>query len=145
LNSKRHDHELNADNDMDLIKNQILQLCLVQSGPKICLAIIEGVGFLFINEKVVKSTVTMDDLRDTNKQIKFVGQIVDLKMSSSTMQFWDWNKQYVAMDIDSCDRRLTFCQYVMGVASSLICPHTLSVVQRPLPQSKLDIDDYLTW
>ena len=43
------------------------------------------VGFLFRNEKVVKSTVTMDDLKDTNKHIKVVGQIVHLKMTSSTV------------------------------------------------------------
>jgi len=56
------------------------------------LAVIEVVGFLFKNDKVVKSTVAMDDLEDTNKQIKVVGQIVHLKMSSSTMQSWDWTK-----------------------------------------------------
>ena len=92
MNSKKHDHELNADNDVDLMKKSDLAACLVRSGIKICLAIIEVVGFLFKNDKVVKSTATMDDLEDTNKQIKVVGQIVHLKMSSSTMQSWDWNK-----------------------------------------------------
>ena len=103
------------------------------------------VGFLFKNDKVVKSTATMDDLEDTNKQIKVVGQIVHLKMSSSTMQSWDWTKRYVALDIDSRDQNLTHRQYVVEVTSSLICPLTPSVVQRPLPGSTLDISDYPTW
>ena len=92
MNSKKHDHELNADNDVDLMKKSDLAACLVRSGTKICLAVIEVVGFLFKNDKVVKSTATMDDLEDTNKQIKVVGQIVHLKMSSSTMRSWDWTK-----------------------------------------------------
>ena len=100
------------------------------------------VGFLFKNDKVVKSTATMDDLEDTNKQIKVVGQIVHLKMSSSTMQSWDWTKRYVALDIDSRDQNLTHRQYVVEVTSSLICPLTPSVVQRPLPGSTQDISDY---
>ena len=45
----------------------------------------------------------------------------------------------------SCDQRLTCRQYVVEVTSSLICPLTPSVVQRPLPGSKLDISDYPTW
>src|SRR5882762_5103232 len=138
LNSKRHDHELDVDNDLDLMKKSDLAACLVRSGPKICLAVIEVVGFLFGTEKVVKSTATMDDLENTNKQIKVVGQIVNLKGSSSTMQSWDWNKRYVALDIDSRDQRLTRCQYVLEVTSSLICPLAPSVVQRPLPGSKLN-------
>ena len=92
LNSKKHDHEVNADNDVDLMKKSDLAACLVRSGTNICLAVIEVVGFLFKNDKVVKSTAAMDDLEDTNKQIKVVGQIVHLKMSSSTMQSWDWTK-----------------------------------------------------
>jgi len=79
LETVKHDHELNADNDVDLMKkNQILLLAWV--------------GFLFKNDKVVKSTATMDDLENTNKQIKVVGQIVHLKMYSSTIQSWDWSK-----------------------------------------------------
>ena len=62
----------------------------------------------------------MDDLKDPNKQIKVVGQIVNIKISSSAMQSWDWDKQYVALDVDSHDQKLTHCQYVLKIASSLI-------------------------
>ena len=130
---------MDADNDVDLMKKSDLAACLVRSGPKICLAVIEVIGFLFGTEKVVKSTATMDDLEDTNKQIKVVGQIVNLKMPSSTTQSWDWNKQYVALDVDFHDKRLTRRQYVLEIASSLICPLAPSVVQRPLSGSELDI------
>ena len=53
---------------------------------------IEVIGFLFKSENVVKSTATMDDLEDPHKQIKVVDQIVNLRISSSAMQSWDWNK-----------------------------------------------------
>lgn len=33
LNSKRHDHELDADNDVDLMRNQILLLAWCNLGP----------------------------------------------------------------------------------------------------------------
>ena len=133
------------DNDEDLMKKKDLTAHLVQSGPKICLAVIEVVGFLFRNEKVAKSTARMDDLEDPDKQIKVVNQIVNLGMSSSSMESWDWNKQYVALDIDSQDQRLTHHQYVLKVASALISPLAPSVVPRPLPSSELDMSNYSTW
>ena len=67
------------------------------------MAVIEVIEFLFGNKKVAKSTATMDDLEDPDKQIKVVGQIVNLGMSSSSMEPWDWNKPYVVLDIDSQD------------------------------------------
>jgi hypothetical protein len=39
-------------------------------------------GFWFGQEKVIKTTAKMDDLEDADKQIKIVGQIIDLNMSS---------------------------------------------------------------
>jgi hypothetical protein len=110
LNSKRHNDLLGVDNDVDLMKKKDLAACLVKTGPKICLAVIEVIGFLFGGGRVAKSTATMDDLEDPDKQIKVVGQIINLGMSSSSMESWDWNKQYVALDIDSQDQRLTHCQ-----------------------------------
>jgi hypothetical protein len=63
--------------------------------------------FWFGNEKITKTTATMDDLEDADKQIKIVGQIVDLKMASPKNESWDWNKHYVPLDINSRDKRLT--------------------------------------
>jgi hypothetical protein len=51
----------------------------------------------------------------------------------------------VALDVDSLDQRLTHCQCVLEVASSPICPLAPPVVQRPPPESELDIFDYPTW
>jgi hypothetical protein len=60
-------------NGEDVMKNGDPVACLVQSGTKICLAVIEVIGFWFGKEKTTKTTATMDDLEDTNKQIKIVG------------------------------------------------------------------------
>ena len=77
--------------------------CLIQSGPKICLAEMEVIGFQFGKDKVTKTIATMDDLEDTEKQIKIIGQIINLqlKMSSPKKESWDWNKHYVLLDIYS--------------------------------------------
>ena len=74
VNFKKHD-ELDPDNmdGEDFMQKGDLVACLV---------VIEVIGFRFGNEKITKTTATMDDLEDADKQIKIVGQIIDLKMSS---------------------------------------------------------------
>ena len=146
LNSKKHD-ELDPDdmNGEDVMKKGDLAACLIQSGPKICLAVIEVIGFQFGKEKVTKTTATMGDLEDTNKQIRIVGQIVNLHMSSPKGESWDWNKHYVPLDVNSHDKRLTHHQYVLEVASVLASPLAPSLAARPLPGSTLDESDYPTW
>ena len=83
LNSKKHD-ELDPDdmNGEDYMEKGDPVACLIQSGPKICLAVMEVIGFQFGKYKVTKTIATMDDLEDTEKQIKIIGQIINLKMSS---------------------------------------------------------------
>jgi hypothetical protein len=46
------------------------------------MGVIEVIGFQFGKDKVTKTTATMDDLEDADKQIKIVGQIMNLSMSS---------------------------------------------------------------
>jgi len=101
LNSKKHD-ELDPDSvdGEDFMKKGDPLACLMRSGFNICLAAIEVMGFQFGKEKVIKTTAKMDDLEDADKQIKIVGQIVDLKMSSPKNESWDWNKHYVPLNID---------------------------------------------
>jgi hypothetical protein len=107
--------------------------------------VIEVIGFRFGTDKVTKTIATMDDLEDREKQIKIIGQIINLKMSSPKKESWDWNKHYVLLDIDSQDKRLTHRQYVLEVPSVLTHPLAPSLAARPLPGSKLDESDYPTW
>jgi hypothetical protein len=88
-------------NGEDFMKKGDPAACLIRSGSTICLAVIEVIGFRFVNEKVTKTTATMDDLEDTDKQIKIIGQVINLSMSSSKKESWDWNRHYVPLDIDS--------------------------------------------
>ena len=60
----------------------------------------------------MKTAAAMDDHEDTDKQIKIVGQILCLSMSSSKKESWDWNKHYIPLDIDSQDKRMMHHQYV---------------------------------
>jgi hypothetical protein len=77
----------------------------------------EVIGFRFGKEEVIKTTATMDDLEDPDKQIKIVAQIIDVTISSPTNKSWDWNKHHVPLDVNSQDKRLTHRQYVFEVAS----------------------------
>jgi hypothetical protein len=95
-------------------------------------------------EKTTKTTATMDDLGDTDKKIKIIGQIINLIMSSPK-ESWDWNKHYVPLDINSQDQRLTHRQYVLEVASVLVIPLAPPLAARPLPGGILNESDYPTW
>ena len=54
----------------------------------------------------------MDDLEDADKQIKIIGQIIDLSMSSPKKESWDWNKHDVSLNSDTRDKQLTHHLYV---------------------------------
>ena len=95
LNSKRHD-ELDPDNmdGQDFMKKGDPAAFLIRSGPKICLAVLEVLGFWFTGERVTKAIATIDDLEDIDKQIKILGQIICLS-SSPKKESWNWNKCYM--------------------------------------------------
>ena len=146
LNSKKHD-ELDPDNmdGEDFMKKGDPAACSIQSGSKICLAVIEVIGFRFGKEKAIKTTATMDDLEDIDKQIKIIGHVINLSMSSPKKESWDWNRHYVPLDVDSRDKKLTHRQYVLEVASVLFNPLAPSLAAKPLPGSKVDESVYPTW
>ena len=62
----------------------------MQSGNKICMAVLEVTGFQFLKEKVARTTAALEDLENPNNQIKISGQIIDLHASSSS---WEWTKK----------------------------------------------------
>jgi hypothetical protein len=55
---------------------------LVQPESGIRMAVLEVTGFWFLKEKLTWTSATMDDLENTNKQIKIIGQITELYMPS---------------------------------------------------------------
>jgi hypothetical protein len=106
--------------------------------------VLEVLGFRFKGERVTKAIATIDDLEDTDKQIKILGQIISLS-SSPKKESWDWNRHYMPLNIDSQDNRLMHRQYILELASILAYPLAPTLVTRPLPGSKLEGSDYPTW
>ena len=94
LNSKRHDG-LDPDNTdgQDFMKKGDPAAFL---RPKDCLAVLEVLGFRFKGERVTKAIATIDNLEDTDKQIKIFGQIICLSLSPKK-ESWDWNRHYMPL------------------------------------------------
>jgi hypothetical protein len=91
VNSGLKNSEL-APEDMeegDYMKSGDLAATLVQSGAKICIAVLKVNGFKFDKEKGTRSVASLDDLENPAKQIKISGQIIDLHKYSSSSP-WEW-------------------------------------------------------
>src|ERR1700729_981552 len=100
-NSRSKLNELDPEDleDGDLMQKKDLVGCLVRSGHRICLAVLEVTAFRFGMSKITKSTALLDDLENKDKQITVIGQIINLRLSSHRTPFWEWTKDYVALDV----------------------------------------------
>jgi hypothetical protein len=128
--------------DRDYMKNGDLVATLVRSGNKICLAVLETTGFQFLKEKVAQTITALDDLENSNNQIKISGQIIDLQASSSSS--WEWTKKYLSLDSSSQDKKLTRCQFVLEIPSCLTHPLAYSIAAKPMSGSA-QASYYPTW
>jgi hypothetical protein len=129
--------------DVDYMKKRDLATTLVQSGNRICIAVLEVTGFQFPKEKVVRTVATLDDLENPNNQIKISGQIIDLHTSSPS--FWEWTKDYLSLDNSPQKKKLTHHQYVLEIPSCLSHPLAYSVSAKPVSGSSQDKSYYPTW
>jgi len=124
LNSKRHDHELNVNNDVDLMKKSDLAVAWCDLGQDMlgCMKWLVPVW----DREGCKSTATMDDLEIPIK-IKVVGQII-IWNAIFYNGVLGLNKRYVALDVDARDQRLTRRQYVLELhlLLSVLLHHLLS-------------------
>ena len=84
------------------------------------MAVLEVTAFQFGMSKITKLTVLLDDLETKDKQITVIGQIIDLHMSSHRTPFWEWTKDYVALDVGSENGMLTHRQFVLEIPSFLV-------------------------
>src|ERR1700691_5685259 len=91
--------------------------------------------------KITKSTALLDDLENTDKQITFIGQIINLHMSSHRTPFWKWTKDYVALDVGSENGMLTHRQFVLEIPSFLVQPLAPTIL---IKSASLDTTD-TTW
>ena len=143
-NSKSEELDPENMEDEDLMKKGDLAASLVRSGNRICMAVLEVTGFQFAKEKITQTTAAMDDLENRDKQIKIIGQIIDIFMPSK-MNFWEWTRRYVSLDINSRDEKLTRCQFVFEIPSFLIHPLAPSVTAKPISSNSIDTSCYPTW
>ena len=93
------------------------------------MAVLEVSGFQFLKEKVPHIVATIDDLENPDKQIKINGQIIDLHNCSPSS--WEWNKDYLSLNSNSQDKKLTHRQFVLEIPSCLVHPLAASVAARP--------------
>jgi len=129
--------------DGDYMKKGDLVATLVQSGNKICMAVLEVIEFQFLKEKATQIIAALDDLENLNNQIKISGQIIDLQPSSSS--FWEWNKNYLSLDSSSQNKKLNRCQFVLEIPSCLARPLAYSIATMPMSGSFQDTSYYPTW
>jgi len=96
-----------------------------------------------LKENVARTIAALDDLENSNNQIKISGQIIDLQPSSSSS--WEWNKNYLSLDSSSQDKKLTCCHFVLEIPSCLVHPLAASIVTKPRSGSFQDTSYYPTW
>jgi len=144
LHNSRCD-ELDPENmeDGDYMKKGDLAATLVRSGNRICMAVLEVTGFQFLKEKVARTIAALDDLENPDKQIKISGQIIDLHNSSHSS--WEWTKNYLSLNSNSQDKKLTRHQFVLEIPSCLAHPLAASIAAKPISGSSQDISYYPTW
>lgn len=131
--------------DDDYMKKGDLAASLVQCGDEICLCVIEIIEFQFGTEKIAHVTATLDDLEDTNGEIKVTGQIIELKPSSLRMAFWEWTRNYVSVSSETKEDQLSHQNYVVEIPSFFIHPLGPTVVDKPPPGSSANSSYYPTW
>ncbi|KZP09618.1 hypothetical protein FIBSPDRAFT_963820 [Athelia psychrophila] len=139
-------NELDPDNmeDGDFMKKGDLVAVLVRSGDRICMAVLEVVGFHFDQEKGTRTIAPLEDLKTLANKIKISGQIVGL--SASTMSSsWVWTKNYLALNASPRDNKLTRHQFVIQVPSCLAHPLAPTIAAKSVSDFQLDASCFPTW
>jgi hypothetical protein len=144
LRNSRSD-ELDPENmeDGDYMKKGDLAATLVRSGNKICTAVLEVTGFQFLKEKVARTIAMVEDLENPDNHIKISGQIIDLCASSPSS--WEWTKNYLSLDSNSQDKKLTRHQSVLEIPSCLAHPLAASIAAKLMSGGSQDTSHYPTW
>ena len=112
------------------------------------MAVLEVTGFQFAKEKIIQTTALMDDLESRDKQIKIIGQLIELCMPSSKMDSWQWTGKYIQLDVNAQDKMLTRRQFVLEIPSFLVYPLAPSVIAGPAsgnPNNGSSLFCYPTW
>ncbi|KZP04749.1 hypothetical protein FIBSPDRAFT_904039 [Athelia psychrophila] len=122
---------------------QDLVAVLAHSGKRICMAVLEVVGFNFDNEKGTRTIVPLKGLKVLANKIKISGQIIDLSASASSSS-WVWTKDYVALNASPRDNKLTHHQFVIQVPSCLAHPLAPTIAAKSVSNFQLDASCYPT-
>jgi hypothetical protein len=109
------------------------------------MAVMEVTGFRFLKEKIAQTIAALDNLKNPDNQIKISGQIIDLCTSSSSSTSWEWTKNYLSLDSNSQDKKLTCHQFVLEIPSCLAHPLAASIAAKPAFGSSQNASYYPTW
>jgi hypothetical protein len=141
-NSKHEEMEADDMEDEEYMKKGDLAATLVWCGTEICLCVVEVKEFQYVGEKAVHVSMTLDDLEDSTKKVKVIGQIISLKPSTPRMDYWEWTRDYLS--IDAPNERLTRQQFVVEIPSFLVHPLGPHIIQKTTGGPEEQIS-YITW
>jgi hypothetical protein len=135
------DHSaLNSENltEDDLIKKQDIVAALIQAGEKICLAVVEILGFEQDGSKIKTTEVNMDDLEADEDKYTVYGQILEMKPAPTTMvdldtKNWLWTGHYMRFGggLEGRQTAATSRQYVVRIPGKLIYPLGPTITSTP--------------
>ena len=121
-----------------VMKSLDLGAFLVRCGDQICLTVMEVIGFNFSKEKQTRSVALLDDLSNATKEIKVIGQIIEIRQPPDSEEIWEWSGNYISVDTTSKELKITKALYVTEIPSVLIQPvnqRTSHGSERPLTWS----------
>ncbi|KAK7471312.1 hypothetical protein VKT23_002721 [Stygiomarasmius scandens] len=137
---------INETVDGDVVKSGDLVACLVKSKSFICLVVIEVQGFQFGGEKIMHTTVLIDDLEAESKKIFVVGQVLDLETQKENPNLWQWTRKYLQVDSSAKNGRITRRNLVIEVPGFLVYPLAADIKDRVSDSTPLNpLEPPLTW
>ncbi|KAJ6618015.1 hypothetical protein B0H10DRAFT_1947987 [Mycena sp. CBHHK59/15] len=136
---KRKSSELDLLNlaDENVMKAGDLAGTLFCSGDKVCLAVLMVKGFRIGKDKAPCTVIEMDKLDNAASNIRIIAQVMELEnprtsasLTSPGEDFWEWTGNFMMLDVDATNLRLTHHQLIIEVSSVVVHPLGPSVATR---------------
>jgi hypothetical protein len=118
----RSSGELETLSEKNELASKDLTAFIIRSNKKLCLAVLQVIGFRFKNEKCLKLTMGLDQITNGRGDYRVNGQIIELEPTIGEIGLWDWTKRYVHLDVSSRTTRLTQKQFIIEVPAALVLP-----------------------
>ncbi|KAJ6603661.1 hypothetical protein B0H10DRAFT_2315727 [Mycena sp. CBHHK59/15] len=125
--------------DEDVMKAGDLAATLFQSGNQLCLAVLMVKGFRIGMEKAPCTIIEMDQLDNVTANIRIIAQVMELEnprtspsLTSPGEDFWEWTGNFLMLDVDATNLRMTHRQLILEVPSIVVHPLGPSVATRTI-------------